>query len=70
MDEIFVSVYEDASNDWYECGSVEVRSDLDDETAVLIAKGLVFESDWIPGSVTLCVSREDVTGLRILYEGL
>lgn len=70
MDDLSVTVYCDEANEHYECGGVEIPSSMDDETACLIAKGLVFECDWIPGSVTLCIVRENGLGPRIIYEGL
>lgn len=70
MDDLSVTVFNDEDNEHYDCGGCEIPSSLDDDTACLIAKGLVFECDWIPGSVTLCVVREDGQGSRLIYEGL
>jgi hypothetical protein len=70
MDVVLVTVFDNDSNRWYECGDTGIPSDMDDDTACLVAKGLVYESNWSPGSVTLCIAREDAGGLRVLYEGL
>jgi hypothetical protein len=70
MDNLLVSVYCADNNEWFECGGTEIPSNMDDDTACLIAKGLVFECDWTPGSVTMCILREESYGSRVIYEGL
>lgn len=71
MDEIFVSVQLDPSDPstWEEVGSFTIPPFLDDEIACLAGKGLVYENNWIRGTVNIVVLREDETGVRILYEG-
>lgn len=69
MDTLLVSVYDYDKEEWVSMGSEEIPSDLDDDLARLIGKGLVYEGDWIPGSVELCISRENGHGIRVLLEG-
>lgn len=70
-DEIFVSVQMDPKDPgtWEEVGSHSIPASLDDETACLIGKGMVYENDWIRGSINVVVIREDSHGVRVLYEG-
>ena len=71
MDTLNVTVYNQDCEEWVDCGSVEVPKDLDDDMACLVGKGLVYESDWIPGSVTIGIAREDAGGFtpRLIYSG-
>jgi hypothetical protein len=69
MDELNVFVFNEDDDMWHECGGVQVSSELDDDLASLIGKGLAWERDWIPGSVTLSIRREERQGWREIYKG-
>ena len=67
-DNVSVTVYEKNDDIWHDCGGMDIPASTDDDAAILIAKGMVFESEWWHGSVKLCVIREDNSGPRVILD--